>query len=73
MLSRTNGEWKHGSIKENNEMNVGYYHILADDIDEAIAIAKKNPEFEYGTTARVEVRQIKTKEVTTGYVYPKIS
>jgi hypothetical protein len=50
---------------------VGYYHILAEDLEEAIAIAKKNPEFAYSTTARIEVRPIKTKEVITGYVYPK--
>jgi hypothetical protein len=40
-------------------------------MNEAVSIAKENPEFEYGTTARIEVRPIKTKEVTTNYVYPK--
>ncbi len=39
-------------------------------MDEAIEIAKANPEFEFGTTAKVEVRPIKTKEEATGYVYP---
>jgi hypothetical protein len=50
-------------------VQLGYYHILAKDMDEAIAVAKENPEFEYGKTARVEVRPIKTKEETTNYVY----
>lgn len=40
-------------------------------MDEAIAIAEGNPEFEYGTTARIEVRPIKMKEESTGFVYPK--
>lgn len=39
-------------------------------MSEAIEIAKRNPEFEYGTTARIEVRPIKTKEESTDYVYP---
>jgi hypothetical protein len=28
------------------EVIVGYYHILAEDLNDAIAIAKGNPEFE---------------------------
>lgn len=39
-------------------------------MSEAIEIAKGNPEFEYGTTARIEVRPIKTQENTTSFVYP---
>jgi hypothetical protein len=34
-------------------------------------VAKRNPEFEYGETARIEVRPVKTKEESTSYVYPK--
>ncbi|HEX3024269.1 MAG TPA: hypothetical protein VHP12_03575 [Chitinophagaceae bacterium] len=56
-----------------SEVIVGYYHILANDMAEAIEIAKQNPEFEYSRTARIEVRPIKTKESTTGFVYPKKS
>ena len=44
---------------------------IASNIEEAIEIAKRNPEFEYTNTARVEVRPIKTKEVSTGLVYPQ--
>ena len=70
MISGTKGAWKDGPFNETKEVIVGYYHILAKDLDEAIAIAKGNPEFEYGTTARVEVRPVKMMEESTGYVYP---
>ena len=52
-------------------MQVGYYHILANDIDEAVAMAKENPEFEYVLSASIEVRPIKMKEEKTDFVYPK--
>lgn len=71
MISGTKGAWKEGPFSDTKEVIVGYYHILAEDLNEAIAIAKRNPEFEFGTTARVEVRPIKMKEENTGFVYPK--
>jgi hypothetical protein len=71
IISGSEGAWKEAPFKEAKEVIVGYYHILADDLDEAIAIAKRNPEFEYGTTARIEVRPIKMKEESTSYVYPQ--
>lgn len=71
IISGKNGAWKDIPFDESNEVQVGYYHILANDLDEAISIAKGNPEFEYGNTARIEVRPIKSKEVITGFVYPK--
>ena len=70
MVSGSNGAWKEIPFNESKEVQVGCYHILADDLKEAIEIAKANPEFEFGTTARVEVRPIKTREETTHYVYP---
>jgi hypothetical protein len=70
MISGTKGAWKEGPFNETKEVIVGYYHILARDMDEAIAIAKGNPEYEYGTTARIEVRPIKTTEDSTRYLYP---
>ena len=57
-------------FNETKEVQVGYYHILAGSMDEAVLIAKENPEFEYGSTVRIEVRLIKTKEAATNYVYP---
>jgi hypothetical protein len=71
IISGSKGAWRDGPFNETKEVIVGYYHILAEDFDEAIAVAKGNPEFEYGTTARIEVRPIKTKEESTGFVYPK--
>jgi hypothetical protein len=70
IVSGSNKAWKIEPFNENKEIIVGYYHIYAKDIDEAIAIAKANPEFEYGTTARIEVRPVKTKEKDTGFKYP---
>lgn len=71
MISGSKGVFKEGPFTESKEVIVGYYHIQAVDMNEAIAIAKGNPEFEFGTTARVEVRPIKMKEEKTGFVYPK--
>jgi hypothetical protein len=71
MISGSNGSWNEAPYNDGNEVIVGYYHILANNLDEAIAIAKGNPEFEYTTTARIEVRPIKMKEESTAYVYPK--
>ncbi len=70
MISGSKGAFKEGPFNEAKEVIVGYYHVLANDIDDAIAIAKGNPEFEFGTTARVEIRPIKMKEETTSFVYP---
>jgi hypothetical protein len=57
IISGSKGAWKEVPFNETREVIVGYYHILAKDMNDAIAIAKGNPEFEYGTTARVEVRR----------------
>jgi len=71
IISGSKGAWREGPFSETKEVIVGYYHILAKDLNDAIGIAKRNPEFEYGTTARIEVRPIKMKEESTGFVYPK--
>ena len=71
VLSRAGKGWNEIPLHKDGDVQVGYYHILAEDLDEAIAIAKENPEFEYTATASVEVRPIKMKEQSTGFVYPK--
>lgn len=71
LISVTNGTWKDGPYNETKEIIVGYYHILANDMDEAIEIAKGNPEFAYTPGARIEVRPIKMREQSTGFEYPK--
>ena len=57
-------------FNENKEVIVGYYHVRSNNIEEATEIVKRNLEFEFGTTARVEVRPIKMNEEITGFVYP---
>lgn len=71
MISGTPGAFKDGPYNETKEIIVGYYHILAKDMDEAIAIAKGNPEFAYVKGAKIEVRPVRMKEESTSYVYPK--
>jgi len=71
IISGINGAWKERPFNETKEVQVGYYHILANNLEEAIEIAKGNPEFVYTATARIEVRPIKMKEETTGFIYPK--
>jgi len=71
IIAGNTGNWQELTFSETEEVQVGYYHIYADDMNEAVEIAKQNPEFAFGTTARVEVRPIKTKENITGFVYPK--
>lgn len=70
VLKKTDNGWTEKDIATDKETQVGYYHILATDLDEAIKIAKVNPEFAYVPSATIEVRPIKTKEVETGFVYP---
>jgi hypothetical protein len=71
VLSKINEEWNKQPINLYHEIQVGYYHIMADDIDDAIEIAKDNPEFEYIPSASIEIRPIKMKEEDTNFVYPK--
>jgi hypothetical protein len=70
VLKKSGDHWIEKNIEADTETQVGYYHILATDLDEAIRIAKDNPEFEYVPSATIEVRPIKTKEKETGFVYP---
>jgi hypothetical protein len=71
MVTKSEGSWNSGAFNDTSEVIVGYYHVLAKDLDDAIAIAQRNPEFTHSTTARIEVRPIKTREESTGYVYPE--
>ncbi len=71
ILSASGKTWSAAPFDETNEVIGGYYHILARDLNEALAIAKENPEFEYNPDTRIEVRPIKMKEEATGFVYPK--
>lgn len=70
MIKRESNQWIQKDISSDSEVQVGYYHIRANDFEEAIKIAKDNPEFEYVPSASIEVRPVKTKEAETGFVYP---
>jgi hypothetical protein len=71
VISKVDDKWSEKDISNDKQVQVGYYHILANDLADAISIAKNNPEFEYVPSASIEIRPIKTKENETGFVYPK--
>ena len=74
IISGNDGSWKETPFNQDKEFQVGYYHILANDMDDAIAIARRNPEFEYATgqsRPSIEVRPVKMKEESSGFEYPK--
>ena len=71
IISKTGNAWNTTLVDPTKEIQVGYYHIQADSVDEAIEIAKQNPEFAFVPTASIEVRPVKTKEAQTNFVYPK--
>jgi hypothetical protein len=73
MISGTPDHFQEGPYSQTSEILVGYYHIMARDLDEAIAIAKDNPEFAFVKGAKIEVRPLKTAETTTGYQYPGLA
>lgn len=57
----SNGALKDGPFVESKEVINGYFHILAQNMDEAIKIAKANPIFEE-EDAIIEIRPIKHVE-----------
>lgn len=70
LVSKNNSGWNSSKIDASKEVQVGYYHIRAENLEEAIKMAKENPEFEYVPSATIEVRPIKMKEESTNFVYP---
>lgn len=61
MLQGGKGTFKDGPYIESKEVIIGYYLILARDIEEAKEIARANPVFEE-TEARIEIRPIKHEQ-----------
>ncbi|WP_074407628.1 MULTISPECIES: YciI family protein [Aquimarina] len=55
------GVFKDGPFNESKEVIVGYFHIVAKNLEEAIEIAKANPMFE-DAEGTIEVRAIKQME-----------
>ena len=72
VISLSNGTWQEKPVNIHGEIQVGYYHIRANNLDEAIQIAKGNPEFEYTPGATIEVRPLKVKEESNQFDYPSI-
>lgn len=70
IISKDGNRWKSTPIELSKEVQVGYYHIRAKDMEEAIELAKNNPEFEYVPSASIEVRPVKMKEEETNFIYP---
>lgn len=62
MVSGEAGSLKDGPFNETKEVIAGYFHIVARDLEEALAIAKKNPIFEDRLGAKIEVRPIRIVE-----------
>jgi hypothetical protein len=71
VITKKPSGWTKDTIDPNREVQVGYYHIMAENLEDAISVAKENPEFEYVPSASIEVRPIKMKEEKTNFVYPK--
>lgn len=55
------GIFKDGPFIETKEIIIGYFHIYANDLEDAKATAKANPIFQ-DVDARIEVREIKQEE-----------
>ena len=70
-LRKSDSGWTETPIDPAKEVQVGYYHIKAANVEEAVEIAKQNPEFAFVSSASIEIRPIKTKEEQTNFVYPK--
>jgi hypothetical protein len=66
IVSEVGGKLKDGPFNETKEVIAGYFLIQADNLAEAVQIAKENPVFEDGSVARIEVRPIKILEGING-------
>jgi hypothetical protein len=71
VISKSDKKWNLHPVDPTKEVQVGYYHISAENMAEATEMAKENPEFEYVPSASIEIRPVKTKEDQTSFVYPK--
>lgn len=58
IITLKSGKLKDGPFNETKEVIAGYFLIQAQDLSEAIEMAKRNPVFE-DESARIEIRPIK--------------
>lgn len=61
VLHGNKGVFKDGPFNESKEVITGYFHIVAENLEEAIKIAKANPVFDE-EDAVMEIRPIKKME-----------
>lgn len=61
VVTRENGIVKDGPFTETKEVINGYFHIQAENLEAAVAIARANPIFE-DTDVTIDVRPIKYLE-----------
>lgn len=61
VIHGSHGVFKDGPFNEAKEVIVGYFHVVANSLDEAIEIAKANPMFD-DAEGTIEVRPIKQME-----------
>lgn len=57
IVEKQNGSFVDAPFNETKEVISGYYHMVAKDLKEAVALAKSDPRFEDGVW-RLEVRPI---------------
>ncbi len=57
LIAHENGKFTDGPFNETKEVISGYYMILANDLAEAVEIAKADPRFEDGNW-RMEIRPV---------------
>jgi len=57
IVTKKGGAFKDGPFNESKEVVAGYFHITAEDINEAVEIAKANPIFD-DISATIEVHPL---------------
>ncbi len=57
IVSESNGSLKDGPFNESKEVVAGFFHITADDINDAVQIAKNNPIFKDIST-KIEIHPL---------------
>ena len=62
MLHGSKGVFKDGPFIESKEVIIGYFLILAKDLDDAREIAKAHPMFKENVDAKIEIRLVKHEE-----------
>lgn len=73
VINKSSNELMVTPISKGDDIEVGYYHIRASSMEEEISIAKRNPEFEFISSARITIRSVRLKEAKTDFIYPVLT